>query len=162
MGLVELSEKNIKDFSEKNNLTIKDSQFFKLNAKFINEAEILLENKVDSIVTEWYLWEIMTQKNISTDRIDKQKDSLVSIYDKFFVNLQKIKYSWNLVICFPFWEINEKHIYFNEIYKILENYCDIQVLFPESMDLVTKTWSLLYKREKQLVWREIFKLKIKN
>lgn len=160
--MVELSEKNIKDFSEKNQLEIIDSKFFKLNAKFINEAEILLENKVNSIVTEWYLWEIMTQKNISIDRIDKQKDSLVSIYEKFFANLQKINYTWNLVICFPFWEINNKHIYFNEIYEILENYCDIEKLFPESMDLVTKTWSLLYKREKQLVWREIFKLKIKN
>ena len=74
----------------------------------------------------------MTQKNISIDRIDKQKDSLVSIYDKFFANLQKINYTWNLVICFPFWEINQKHIYFNEIYEILENYCDIQVLFPEN------------------------------
>jgi hypothetical protein len=30
------------------------------------------------------------------------------------------------------------------------------------LKLETKVWSLLYKREKQLVWREIFKLKIKN
>jgi len=35
---------------------------------------------------------MMTKKNISMDRINKQKDSLVSIYEKFFANLEKINY----------------------------------------------------------------------
>jgi hypothetical protein len=40
--------------------------------------------------------------------------------------------------------------------------CEILPFFPEDFNLKsTKTWSLLYKREKQLVWREIFKLRIK-
>lgn len=161
--MVEHSRNNIFKFAQENNITLEDIEFIKLNAKFINESNILLEKNIDAIVTEWYLWEIMTQKNISIDRIDKQKESLISIYEKFFENLKKIKYEWNIVICFPFWEISWKYIYFEEIYKTLSILCDIQPLFPTSFEnITTKAWSLLYKREKQLVWREIFKLKIKN
>ncbi len=161
--MVEHSRNNIFKFAQENNITLEDIEFIKLNAKFINESNILLEKNIDSIVTEWYLWEIMTRKNISIDRIDKQKESLISIYEKFFENLKKINFSWNIVICFPFWEISWKYIYFEEIYKTLSILCEVQPLFPENFEnITTKAWSLLYKREKQLVWREIFKLKIKN
>ena len=161
--MVEHSRNNIFKFAQENNIILEDVEFIKLNAKFINESSVLLEKNIDAIVTEWYLWEIMTQKNISIDRIDKQKESLISIYEKFFENLKKIKYEWNIVICFPFWEISWKYIYFEEIYKTLSILCDIEPLFPTSFEnITTKAWSLLYKREKQLVWREIFKLKIKN
>lgn len=166
--MVEKSTNNINSFINKFTLiewnleTDIDFLILKLNAKFIEESKILLEKKIDSIVTEWYLWEIMTQKNISLDRIDKQKKSLLELYNRFFEWLTKINYSWNLVICFPFWEINWKYIYFIEIYDVINKYCIIQALFPESFKIdTTKVWSLLYKREKQLVWREIFKLKIK-
>lgn len=162
-SMVEHSRNNIFKFAQENNVILEDVEFIKLNAKFINESSILLEKNIDAIVTEWYLWEIMTQKNISIERIDKQKESLISIYEKFFENLKKIKYEWNIVICFPFWEISWKYIYFEEIYKTLSILCDIQPLFPTSFEnITTKVWSLLYKREKQLVWREIFKLKIKT
>lgn len=162
-SMVEHSRNNIFKFAQENNVVLEDVEFIKLNSKFINESSILLEKNIDAIVTEWYLWEIMTQKNISIDRIDKQKESLISIYEKFFENLKKIKYEWNIVICFPFWEISWKYIYFEEIYKTLSILCDIHPLFPTSFEnITTKVWSLLYKREKQLVWREIFKLKIKT
>lgn len=162
-SMVEHSRNNIFKFAQENNIILEDVEFIKLNAKFINESSVLLEKNIDAIVTEWYLWEIMTQKNISIDRIDKQKESLISIYEKFFENLKKIKYEWNIVICFPFWEISWKYIYFEEIYKTLSILCDMQPLFPTSFEnITTKVWSLLYKREKQLVWREIFKLKIKT
>lgn len=162
-SMVEHSRNNIFKFAQENNIILEDVEFIKLNAKFINESSVLLEKNIDAIVTEWYLWEIMTQKNISIDRIDKQKESLISIYEKFFENLKKIKYEWNIVICFPFWEISWKYIYFEEIYKTLSILCDIQPLFPTSFEnITTKVWSLFYKREKQLVWREIFKLKIKT
>ena len=145
--------------------TIKNISFKieKLNAKFINESEILQKEKIDLIVTEWYLWEIMTKKNISLDRINKQKESLLSIYSKFFENLAKVDFSWKIVICFPFWELNGKFIYFNEILEILNKFCVIENIFKNSeINLSSKSGSLLYKREKQLVWREIFKLKIKK
>jgi hypothetical protein len=50
-----------------------------------------------------------------------------------------------------------------EIYEILSKYCEILPLFPTFFEnLATKMWSLLYKRENQLVGREIFKLKVKT
>lgn len=161
--MVDESRKNISDFISKNWLKNISFKIEKLNAKFINESEILQKEKIDLIVTEWYLWEIMTKKNISLDRINKQKESLLSIYSKFFENLAKVDFSWRIVICFPFWELNEKFIYFNEILEILNKFCVIENIFKNSeINLSSKSGSLLYKREKQLVWREIFKLKIKK
>ena len=161
--MVDESRKNISDFISKNWLKNISFKIEKLNAKFINESEILQKEKIDLIVTEWYLWEIMTKKNISFDRINKQKESLLSIYSKFFENLAKVDFSWRIVICFPFWELNGKFIYFNEILEILNKFCVIENIFKNSeINLSSKSGSLLYKREKQLVWRGIFKLKIKK
>ena len=160
--MVDESRKNISDFISKNLLKNISFKIETSNAKFINESEILQKEKIDLIVTEWYLWEIMTKKNISLDRINKQKESLLSIYSKFFENLAKVDFSWKIVICFPFWELNWKYIYFSEILETLQKHCIIENIFENTeFNLATKTWSLLYKREKQLVWREIFKLKIK-
>ena len=161
--MVDESRKNISDFISKNWLKNISFKIEKLNAKFINESEILKKEKIDLIVTEWYLWEIMTKKNISLDRINKQKESLLSIYSKFFENLAKGDFYWRIVMCFPFWELNGKFIYFNEILEILNKFCVIENIFKNSeINLSSKSGSLLYKREKQLVWREIFKLKIKK
>ena len=133
-----------------------------INAKDIEHSKLLKSNKIDGIVSEWYLWEIMTRKNISIERIESQSTILSPLYEAFFSGLQKLNYKWSIVICFPFWEYNGKYFYFEDIYDIINRYCQIQELFPSYMDLEpTKTGSLLYKREKQLVGREIFKLKIK-
>lgn len=160
----DLSSKMV-DISKNNILSLKyeldNLEIFKQNAKYIEEVEILWQNKIDAIVTEWYLWEIMTQKNISIERIEKQKENLLKLYEWFFLWLKKLDFKWNIVISFPFWEINTKFIYFNEIYELLEKYCNTQKFFPSELELKeTKVWSLLYKRDKQLVGREIFKLKI--
>ncbi|ATU05049.1 hypothetical protein BKN14_01170 [Candidatus Gracilibacteria bacterium HOT-871] len=161
--MVDESRKNISDFISKNLLKNISFKIEKLNAKFINESEILQKEKIDLIVTEGYLGEIMTKKNISLDRINKQKESLLSIYSKFFENLAKVDFSGKIVICFPFWELNGKFIYFNEILEILNKFCVIENIFKNSeINLSSKSGSLLYKREKQLVGREIFKLKIKK
>jgi tRNA G10 N-methylase Trm11 len=134
----------------------------KLNAKFINEVSFWNKIKDGIIVSEGYLWEVMTQKNISKDRILEQRKGLEKIYISFFENLKKWWFSWNIVISFPFWEIKGSYYYFEEVYNILEEYCEILPYFPDDFSLKsTRTGSLLYKREKQLVWREIFKLKIK-
>ncbi len=160
--MVEHTKNNIINFCKKEDIKLENLEIEKLNAKFIEESSFF--NKwVNSIVTEWYLWEVMTQNNISLDRIDKQKKSLLELYDRFFIWIKKIKYNWNLVICFPFWEMKWKYIYFNEIYDLLNKYCNIENMFPENCTEITttKAWSLLYKRDKQLVWREIFKLTVK-
>lgn len=160
--MVEHTKNNIINFCKKEDIKLENLEIEKLNAKFIEESEFF-KKWVTSIVTEWYLWEVMTQNNISLDRIDKQKKSLLELYDRFFLWLKKIKYNWNIVICFPFWEVKWKYIYFNEIYDLVNIYCNVEVMFPIDFTQIStsKAWSLLYKRDKQLVWREIFKLTIK-
>ena len=135
---------------------------FNQNSKYISEIDLFDNTNIDSIVSEWYLWEVMTQKNISQDRINIQKWNLLDLYNWFFTWLKELNYKWNIVISFPFWKIKWKYIFFDEIYELLEDLCEIQELLPEWFKhLKTKKWSLLYKRDKQLVWREIFKLKMK-
>ena len=133
-----------------------------INAKDIGNSKILKSNRVDAIVSEWYLWEIMTRKNMTLERIEAQSEVLTPLYEAFFAGLQSLNYKWSIVMCFPFWEMNWKYFYFEGIYDILNKYCQIQELFPPYMDIEpTKTGSLFYKRDKQMVWREIFKLKMK-
>lgn len=137
-----------------------NKNIFFQNAKYINEVEILKD--IDLIVTEWYLWEIMTKKNISIERIEKQKTKLIDLYNDFFKWLFK-KYNSYIIISFPFWELNKKYYFFEEIYDIIEKYFEILPMFRRNNDkYVTKKWSLLYKRPNQLVWREIFYLKVKK
>ncbi len=137
-------------------------EIIEADARDIVENSILKNNKNDSIVSEWFLWEVMTQKNINFDRINIQKKNLSKLYEKFFSWLRQVWFSGNIVISFPFWDVKWKYIFFEEVYDILNKYCDILPLFPSEFDFKeTKSWSLLYKRQKQLVWREIFKLKIK-
>ena len=172
MGITDLygSDFNSKMIQEsKSNLWNLKSKFSWLNVEIIEvdardtaENSILKNDKIDSIVTEWFLWEIMTQKNITMDRIDIQKNNLSKLYSKFFSGLKEIWFEWNIVISFPFWDVKWKYFFFDEIYDILNEYCEILPLFPSEFDFKeTKSGSLLYKRLKQLVWREIFKLKIK-
>jgi len=136
---------------------------FDFNIERLNASEINKSNFIDeevNIVSEWYLWEIMTKTWISIEKIEKQREILLEIYKWFFANLSKIKFKWNIVICFPFWNLKGKYQYFEEIYKLLQQHCKIVRLDTPCYD-ATKFWSLLYIRENQLVWREIFKLKIK-
>jgi len=148
---------------ETSSTNVKNAQIEKLNAKFIHEATFWNDVKDWIIVTEWFLWEVMTKKNISKERIWDQKESLIKLYSAFFENLKKWWFSWTIVICFPFWEIRWKYYYFEEVYSIIEKYCEILPYFPQNLDIKsTKMWSLLYKRDKQLVGREIFRLEIKS
>ncbi|MDD5212840.1 MAG: hypothetical protein PHG82_00215 [Candidatus Gracilibacteria bacterium] len=148
------------------------------NSKYISEIDFIKE--VDSIVTEGYLGEVMTQKNISLERIDAQKKKLRDLYIGFFSGLQRLQFKGNIVISFPFWEMNKKYFYFEEVYEIVNKFCIVQELLPKNLEFgnqekakerevgeyhsfieVSKAGSLLYKRDNQLVGREIFKLKIK-
>jgi len=156
----------------KSNLWNLKSKFSWLNidiieadARDIKDSPLLSGERLGvrtSIVTEWFLWEVMTQKNINQDRINIQKNNLSKLYQKFFSGLKQVWFKWNIVISFPFWDVKWKYVFFEEIYEILNDYCEILPLFPSEFDFSeTKSGSLLYKRQKQLVWREVFKLKIK-
>ena len=130
------------------------------NAKYIHE--IKFSGEVDSIVTEGYLGEIMTKSNINIERIQKQRDKLNDLYEWFFLGLKRLEFKWNIVISFPFWEITWKYFYFEEIYDKINKYCIVNKLLPENIEFQeTKSGSLLYKRDVQLVGREIFCLKLK-
>ncbi len=160
--MVEIARENILKAESKynKNYIIKIE---KLNAKFVNEVNFWDEVKDWNIITEGYLGEIITKKNISFDRIRKQRESLQKIYERFFSSLKIWDFSGNIVLSFPFWDLNWKYIFFEEVYNIISKYCEIQPLFPKDFNFSeTKQGSLLYKRPKQLVGREIFKLKIKD
>lgn len=172
--MVKVSSKNLENLNWEFNYKIIEQ-----NSKYINEVDFL--NSVDSIVTEWYLWEIMTQRNISSDRIELQKKRLADLYSGFFSGLKKSNFKWNIVISFPFWEMNKKYFYFEDVYEIINKYCNILELLPKNLEFgnrekalerinvdeyhnfieTSKSESLLYKRDNQLVGREIFKLQIK-
>jgi len=155
--MVETSNENLDKLKDKFQFK---HHIFKQNAKYINELDIWLNNI--SIATEWYLWEVMTKNNINYDRILKQREKLADLYEWFFSGLKKLKFNWKIVISFPFWEIKGKYFYFEEIYDIIWKYCKVSSLLPENIEfLPTKAWSLLYKRDSQLVWREVFCLEIK-
>jgi tRNA G10 N-methylase Trm11 len=160
--MVDISNKNIDKLLQESSIKWVKKKIFEQNSKYISEVDFLEMNHEITIVTEWYLWEVMTQKNISIERIEKQKKSLIELYKWFFSWLSERKFSGNIIISFPFWEIKGKCFYFNEIYEILAIYCSIEKLLPNHFETkTTKSGSLLYKREKQLVWREVFKLRMK-
>lgn len=160
----DVSERMVKTASSnldkiKNNFNFEKHIIFQ-NAKYIHEIDFI--DKIDAIVTEWYLWEIMTKNNISIERIEKQRVKLSDLYEWFFSGLKKLNFKWNIVISFPFWDMKWKFLYFEEIYDIIGEYCKVEKLLPENIEfLETKSGSLLYKRDSQLVGREIFCLKIK-
>lgn len=160
--MVKSTKKNIEYIKDEFNNELKISEVIKLDARDIANSPILRNHKINAIVTEWYLWEIFWKINIDIDKVKKQRQSLSEIYNSFFSWLKKVWFTWNIVISFPFWEIKWKYNYFEEIYEILNKYCVTQDLLPKWISFTpSKSWSLLYKRPDQTVWREIFKLKIK-
>lgn len=155
--MVETSRSNLEKLKKSFDFT---NHIIFQNAKYIHEINFLCE--VDAIVTEWYLWEIMTKNNISLERIEKQRKKLSELYEWFFSGLKRLNFQGNIIICFPFWDMQWKFLYFEEIYDIITKYCTVEKLLPENIEFwVTKSGSLLYKRDEQLVGREIFCLKLK-
>jgi len=107
------------------------TEIIEADARDTDENSILKNNKIDSIVSEWFLWEIMTQKNISQDRISIQKNNLSKLYDKFFSGLKSVWFDWNIVISFPFWDVKWKYFFFEDIYLpliFLLDFCILHLL----------------------------------
>ncbi|MFC1798098.1 hypothetical protein ACFLY2_03120 [Patescibacteria group bacterium] len=50
--MVENTTNNINSFIQKENIELNNFEIIKLNSKFIHESDILLDKKIDSIVTE--------------------------------------------------------------------------------------------------------------
>lgn len=158
---IEKTKSNI-NFARKNfKNSLKTSLTQVLDAKWISSSPFL--KKSDAIVTEWYLGKIFQKYSVTEGKIWEEKKHLLDIYTKFFAGLQKANYRWEIVICFPFWDVRGKYHYFNEIYDVIQKYCKNLPLLPSHDEFKhTRSGSLLYKRQDQIVGREIFKLKIKK
>lgn len=160
--MVNATKKNIKFIKDIFNNDLKTYEVINLDAKNIANWPILKNHTIWAIVTEWYLWEIFWRLSINLEKVEKQRTILAQIYEKFFFWLKRVWFAWNIVISFPFWEIKWKYNYFEEIYEIINEYCVISEFFPKDFEIApSRSWSLLYKRPDQTVWREIFRLKIK-
>lgn len=141
---------------------------FKSNVFELDAAKIFrhfegkkLENTI--IVSEWYLGEIMMKESITVDRVKAERSKLTRIYDSFFHGLRNIGFQWNIVMTFPFWDIRGTYSYFTEIYDVIEDAgFEIIPLLPPDMDILTKKWSLLYRRPSQNVGREVIKIRLKK
>lgn len=160
--MVQTTKENL-DFTIKGSfLTSIKYQIQNLDARNIQNSEILKISKIDAIITEWYLWEIFTIDSIKQEKIEEERKKLLELYKDFFVWLKKTRFSWIILISFPFWEIKRKYIYFEEIYTLIKSYCHIEKMIGNNnFAKETKVGSLLYKRSNQIVGREIFKLRIK-
>ncbi|GAB0174209.1 MAG: TRM11 family methyltransferase [Candidatus Altimarinota bacterium] len=113
------------------------------------------------IASEGYLGEIMSSKDINLERVRLERKKLSELYDGFFSGLKKLKFSGNIVMSFPFWNIEDRFVYFSEIYEILEKYGFRTIpLLPSHMKLNTMKGSLLYRRSLQTVGREIIKIRL--
>lgn len=112
-----------------------------------------------TIVSEWYLGEIMRPHEITLDKVKEERRKLERLYSRFFDGLAKANFCNSIVMTFPFWNINGTYSYFSEIYDILGKYWfEVISLLPWEMKLNTMKWSLLYRRENQTVGREIIKI----
>jgi tRNA G10 N-methylase Trm11 len=157
---IEKTKKNINFARKEFDNNIKTAITQVLDAKWISSSPFL--KKSNAIVTEWYLGQVFHKHSISEAKIDIEKQILLDIYTKFFSWLQRANYTGIVVICFPFWEVRGKYYYFSEAYELIKKYSKNLPMLPRHDEFKhTKSWSLLYKRPDQVVWREIFKLKIR-
>jgi hypothetical protein len=60
------------------------------------------------------------------------------MYDSFFQGLRNLRFSGNIVMTFPFWDVRGTHSFFTEIYEVLEDAgFEIVPLLPASLGLIT-------------------------
>lgn len=135
-------------------------QVFILDAREVKSAFTRYNIKKDTtIISEWYLGEVMSPRDITLDRVQSERRKLVQIYDAFFRGLSEVGYTGTIVMSFPFWNMHGTYSYLSEIYEVIrKNWFQTVSLLPGDMKLNTREWSLLYRRENQTVGREIVKI----
>lgn len=157
---IEKTKKNISFARREFDNKLKTSMTQVLDARGISSSPYL--KKADVIVTEWYLGQIFQRYSVTEAKIEIEKKKLLEIYEKFFSGLKRANFKGEIIISFPFWDIRGKYHYFNEIYDVIKKYGKTLPLLPKLEDMKhTRSGSLLYKRSDQVVWREIFKIKIR-
>jgi hypothetical protein len=131
--MVEASRENLQTYLGTSRTRVETYDIFEQDAKNIGNHPSLANWLTDmAIVTEGYLGEIMTAKAINPERVAMERQKLAVLYDGFFGGLKKLGFSGTIVICFPFWEIQKKYYYCEEVYEVLEKYgFKSQKLLPE-------------------------------
>ncbi len=147
-----------KDFSDfQSSITQLDAREVSIAKSKLAIPNIVFENI--TIVSEWYLGEIMRPHEITLDKAKEERRKLERMYNDFFAGLTRAKFCKSIVMTFPFWNLNGTYSYFIEIYDILDkHWFEVVSLLPWEMKLNTTKWSLLYRRESQTVGREIIKI----
>ena len=136
------------------------TRIFPLDAREVTQAFAKQNVPPDAtIISEGYLGEVMSPRDITLDRVQSERRKLAHMYDAFFAGLQRAGYSGTIVMSFPFWNMHDSYSYFTEIYDVIEkNGFMTDSLLPGDMGLNTRKGSLLYRRESQTVGREIVKI----
>ncbi|MDD2693690.1 MAG: hypothetical protein PHY14_02055 [Candidatus Gracilibacteria bacterium] len=139
-SIVQLDARKVKDAAEK----LGTIDFHRLNL---------------AIVSEGFLGEIMSPRDIGLEKVQAERKKLASMYSDFFRGLADANFRGSIVMSFPFWNIHGTYSYFGEIYEVIEkNGFEVVSLLPWEMKLNTSKGSLLYRRENQTVGREIVKI----
>jgi hypothetical protein len=98
-----------------------------------------IRNKEIVIVSEGYLGEIMSPRDISLDRVQSERRKLAIMYEDFFSEIANAKICNNIIMSFPFWNLHGTYSYFTEIYSVIEKYgFSIAPLVPSELGLSTK------------------------
>ena len=156
--LVDKTRENVRQFVDKNNLSLVSLDCFEQDATKIHELPDRLSNT--AIITESYLGRLFTPRDISDAGIEKEKQILTRIYSGFFGWLQKAGYTGTIVITIPFWQMGRQKIFFKKITEIIQKY-DFRVspLLPEPYEKhLSARKTLLYSRSDQVVGREMYRV----
>jgi len=162
--MVSASRENIEKF-----LTPEQSlQTFLLDATRISTLpEVLktraIETSSITIVSEGYLGNILSHATFQSFSVDREKESLMKMYQSFFGGLESVGVCHKIVMTFPFWEIGRKRFFLDMLPRLFERYgWEIQSILPEQLpnkqEYLTPRGSMLYRRPGQFVGRELYVL----
>lgn len=113
------------------------------------------ESSVDIVVTETYLGPPLTGRETKGQLI-KTRNELKELYKSSFDEIYKIlKPAAKLIITIPIYKYKDEDINFRIKELIEDSFVEVKIM-EEYKDLYTKYNSLIYKRDRQKLWREIF------
>ena len=161
-AMVAAADKSMGEFAVKNDIDLDGLVFEGDASKIAATIPEHMNITTTAIVSEGYLGDVLNARTITSDKIQEQCRKLARIYDGMFRDLRTIGFRGAIVICFPFWDLKGKNVFFADILPIIERYGFIrQDLLDETIPFkVTPNKSLLYKRPGQTVGREIYKLRL--
>ena len=116
------------------------TRIFPLDAREVAQAFAKQSVPPDTtIISEGYLGEVMSPRDITLDRVQSERRKLAHMYDAFFGGLKQAGYSGTIVMSFPFWNMHESYSYFTEIYDVIEKHGFMtDSLLPGDMGLNTR------------------------